>query len=108
MEADVAKYFYELGQLKRVKRSGWWLAGLRDPESVAEHAFRTAAIAYVLAAMEGANPEKAAALALFSPSFSPRLAAFRHRFELSLHALARAPRAFSPRPRASWSFAILK
>jgi hypothetical protein len=40
---DMAKYLYEAGQLKRVKRSGWWIAGVKDPESVAEHSFRTAA-----------------------------------------------------------------
>jgi putative hydrolases of HD superfamily len=65
LERDIAKYLYELGQLKRVKRSGWWIAGVKDPESVAEHSFRTAAIAYILAQMEGANPERAALIALF-------------------------------------------
>ena len=65
MEHDIAKYLYELGQLKRVKRSGWWVAGVKDPESVAEHSFRTALIAYILAQREGANPEKAALMALF-------------------------------------------
>jgi putative hydrolase of HD superfamily len=29
---DIAKYLYEIGQLKRVKRSGWWMAGITDPE----------------------------------------------------------------------------
>ena len=65
MEHDIAKYLYELGQLKRVKRSGWWIAGVRDPESVAEHSFRTALIAYILAQLEGADPEKSALMALF-------------------------------------------
>jgi putative hydrolase of HD superfamily len=54
-----------MGQLKRVKRSGWWIAGVKDPESVAEHAFRTAVIAYVLARLEGADTGKAVLLALF-------------------------------------------
>lgn len=61
MEHDIAKYLYELGQLKRVKRSGWWIAGV----SVAEHSFRTALIAYILAQLEGADPEKSALMALF-------------------------------------------
>ncbi|RPJ05184.1 MAG: HD domain-containing protein, partial [Deltaproteobacteria bacterium] len=65
MERDIAKYLYELGQLKRVKRSGWWIAGVKDPESVAEHSFRTAAIAYVLAQLEGVNPERTVLIALF-------------------------------------------
>ena len=65
MDADIAKFFYDLGQLKRVRRSGWWVAGIDDAESVAAHTFRTAAIAYVLAEIEGANPDRAAALAVF-------------------------------------------
>jgi len=65
MEHDIAKYLFELGQLKRVKRSGWWIAGVEDPESVAEHSFRTALIAYILAQLEGADPEKSALMALF-------------------------------------------
>jgi len=34
-------------------------------ESVAEHSFRTALIAYILAHLEGADPEKSALMALF-------------------------------------------
>lgn len=65
MDREVANFLYELGMLKRVQRSGWWLAGIRDPESVAEHCFRAAAIAYVLAEAEGADAGRAAVLALF-------------------------------------------
>jgi len=54
-----------MGQLKRVKRSGWWIAGVKDPESVAEHAFRTAVIAYLLAYLEGVDTGKAVLMALF-------------------------------------------
>ena len=65
MENDIAKFLYEMGQLKRVKRSGWWIAGVKDPESVAEHSFRTAAIAYLLAHLEGVDSGKAVLMALF-------------------------------------------
>jgi len=61
----VAAFFHELGQLKRVRRSGWWVAGIDDAESVAEHVWRTAAIAFVLAKLEGADPHRAAAIAVF-------------------------------------------
>lgn len=61
----MAKYLYELGHLKRVKRSGWWIAGVENPESVADHSFRTAVIAYLLAHLEGADAEKATLMALF-------------------------------------------
>ncbi len=65
MRNDIAKFLYEMGQLKRVKRSGWWIAGVKDPESVAEHSFRTAAIAYLLAHLEGVDTGKAVLMALF-------------------------------------------
>jgi putative hydrolases of HD superfamily len=63
--AGIAKYLYEIGHLKHVKRSGWWRMGVRDPESVAEHSYRTAIIGYVLASLEGADPEKTASICLF-------------------------------------------
>jgi putative hydrolase of HD superfamily len=65
VEKDIAKFLYEMGQLKRVKRSGWWIAGVKDPESVAEHTFRTAVIAYLLAHLERVDAGKAVLMALF-------------------------------------------
>jgi putative hydrolase of HD superfamily len=61
----IAHFLFEAGNLKRVQRSGWWLAGIRSPESVAEHSFRTAVIGYVLACLEGGSPERTASLCLF-------------------------------------------
>jgi len=46
---DLVHLLFEIGHLKRVARSGWWMAGVRDPESVAEHSFRCAWIGYLLA-----------------------------------------------------------
>lgn len=62
---NLINFFYEIGVLKNIKRSGWWIAGIKDPESVAEHSYRAAIIAYVLAKVEGANAEKAALICLF-------------------------------------------
>ena len=64
MEKEIAKFIYEMGQLKRVKRSGWWIAGIENPESVAEHSFRTIFIASILAQLEGVNLEKVVLMAL--------------------------------------------
>jgi putative hydrolase of HD superfamily len=61
----IPRFLFETGHLKVVSRSGWWLAGVRSPESVAEHSFRTAVIGYVLACLEGADPERTASLCLF-------------------------------------------
>lgn len=63
MEA-LARFFFEAGLLKRIKRSGWWVAGVKDPESVAEHSFRTALLGYVLALLEGADPFRTAAICM--------------------------------------------
>lgn len=70
---NIAKYFYEIGHLKHQKRSGWWRMGVRDPETVAEHSYRAAVIGYVLANMEGANPEKTACICLFHDTAETRI-----------------------------------
>jgi putative hydrolase of HD superfamily len=68
----LAGFGYELGLLKRVRRSGWWHAGVRDPESVAEHTMRAAQLAALIAAEEGADPTRAAFLALWHDSQETR------------------------------------
>lgn len=65
-EAQAAvRYGHEVGHLKLSRRTGWWRAGIRDGESVAEHSWRTALLAYIIAAAEGANPDRAAAIGVF-------------------------------------------
>lgn len=62
---NLSDFFLEVGLLKRVKRSGWWVAGIENPESVADHSFRTAIIGYVLAKMEKVSVEKVLLMCLF-------------------------------------------
>jgi putative hydrolase of HD superfamily len=62
--AALAAFGYELGLLKRIRRSRWWHVGVRDPESVAEHTLRAVQLAAVMAAEEGTDPARAALLAL--------------------------------------------
>jgi len=57
----VARLVYEQGYLKRLPRAGWLVAGVPQPESVADHSFP----AGMLAAMEGADPARATLLALW-------------------------------------------
>lgn len=59
---DPVGFIFEVGLLKRARRTGWWMAGIRDPESIAEHSFRAAVIGAVLAAMEGADPARVSLL----------------------------------------------
>jgi putative hydrolase of HD superfamily len=69
----LTNFLYEMGLLKRYKRAGWLIAGVDNPESIAEHSFRTAIIGYVLAVMEGADPAKTAALCLFHDTQETRI-----------------------------------
>jgi len=63
---EILKFFYEMGHLSRVKREGWRLLGIEDPESVADHSLRAAQIAWILAKLEGyANPNEVAAMMIF-------------------------------------------
>lgn len=66
-------YLMEMGALKRAKRSGWWIAGVKDPETIAEHSFRTAVVGSVLAMMEGADPAKVALLCTFHDTQETRV-----------------------------------
>jgi putative hydrolase of HD superfamily len=70
--ARLTEFVYEIGLLKRYKRSGWLVAGVAAPESIADHSFRAAVLAGVLAALEGASPERAILLSLFHDSQETR------------------------------------
>jgi putative hydrolase of HD superfamily len=63
---DVLSFFFEMGQLSRVKREGWRLLGIESPESIADHSLRAAQIGWILAKMEGyENPHEVAAILIF-------------------------------------------
>jgi len=76
--AALAAFGYELGVLKRIRRAGWWQAGVRDPESVAEHSMRVAQLAAIIAAEEGADPARASFLALWHDSQETRTGDLPH------------------------------
>jgi len=67
-------FIFELNHLKRQKHSGWRLAGVNDPFSIAGHVMRTAQIGYILAIMEGdANPEKVASILIVHENGEARI-----------------------------------
>ncbi len=70
---EVVRFIAEAGMLKRVKRSGWWVLGAKDGESVADHSFRCAVIGYILARMEGVPPYKVLLMSLFNDMHESRL-----------------------------------
>ena len=55
----LVKLIHEIGNLKNIPRSGWLKIGIKNPESVAEHSFRTAIIAFFIAYLETRDVEKA-------------------------------------------------
>jgi putative hydrolase of HD superfamily len=70
---DIINFLAEAGQLKRVKRSGWWVIGIKDPESVADHCFRCAVLGYLLAKMEKADPYRVLLMSLFNDIHEARI-----------------------------------
>ncbi|MFH2105718.1 MAG: HD domain-containing protein [Candidatus Micrarchaeota archaeon] len=71
---SIANYLFEVGELKRIKRSGWWLAKVKDPESVADHSHRTSVLTFILAKMEKLDPYKLCVAAVFHDVVETRLA----------------------------------
>jgi len=71
--SSMVNYLFEAGELKRIKRSGWWTAKIKDPESVAEHSFRCAIVAFFLAKMEGADPQELCSAAVFHDMHETRI-----------------------------------
>lgn len=65
MMKDVAKFFFELGTLKKTARTGWSVSGIPKPDTVASHVFRAALIGYTLAEMEKCDKDKVMKMILF-------------------------------------------
>lgn len=63
----------EAGVLKAVRRSGWWMIGIKNGESVAEHSFRTALLGYLLAKMEGVDPYPVVMMGLLNDLHEARI-----------------------------------
>ncbi len=70
--AGVAAFLFEMGHLKRLARASWLLLGIPQPETVAEHCFRAGAVGIALAALEGADVGRTAALCLLHDAHQTR------------------------------------
>ena len=71
--AAVVDYLFEAGTLKRLPRTGWLNAGIRHPETIAEHSHRTALVGAILAVMEGADPAKVALMGVLHDTQETRV-----------------------------------
>lgn len=70
---ELLQFLFEVGHLKNVQRSGWWLIGNRAPESVAEHSFRCAVLGYFLAESENLDTLKVILMCLFHDLHESRI-----------------------------------
>lgn len=61
---DLINLLLEVGTLKKVLRTGWVLKGVKNAESVADHSWRVAVIASLLAKQLNLNQEKLVKMAL--------------------------------------------
>jgi len=61
---DFLEFLRNVGDLKRIPRTGWVQAGIKEPESVADHSFRTTLLAMVLSDQMGLDTEKVVRMAL--------------------------------------------
>jgi 5'-deoxynucleotidase YfbR-like HD superfamily hydrolase/biotin operon repressor len=71
--AGIAAFLFEMGHLKHLPRSGWLLLGIPQPETVAEHSFRVGVVGMALAALEGADVGRTAALCLLHDAHETRI-----------------------------------
>ena len=63
---EFTKFLFELGQLKKIKNSGFRLVGVDNPSSVAGHSLRAAQIGYILAKLENhENPFEVCTMLVF-------------------------------------------
>jgi putative hydrolase of HD superfamily len=58
------KFLIEANKLKDMPRTGWVLMGIKNPETVAEHIFRTTIATWLLAKRRGLNVQRAMKIAL--------------------------------------------
>jgi putative hydrolases of HD superfamily len=71
--AGAATFLFEMGHLKHITRAGWLLLGIPQPETVAEHSFRVGIVGIALAALEGADVGRTAALCILHDAHETRI-----------------------------------
>ncbi|MFC2142875.1 HD family hydrolase [Candidatus Aenigmatarchaeota archaeon] len=70
---NLVKLLQEAGLLKKLKRSGFWIHGVDNPESIADHAHRATLIGYLIAKIEGADREKVMKMLIFHDLHETRI-----------------------------------
>lgn len=70
---DVAKFIFEIGTLKRTRRTWFKMEGVPEPESVADHNYRATVLGYILAKMENADANKVIKMCAFHETAETRI-----------------------------------
>jgi putative hydrolase of HD superfamily len=55
---DFIEFAKNVGKLKKIPRTGWKIRGVKNPESIADHTFRTTVLGMIIADLEKLNKEK--------------------------------------------------
>jgi len=55
---DLLNFLIEVGKLKRIKRKGWVLRDVKDPETIAAHTFRMTIMAWLFCSKKKLNLDK--------------------------------------------------
>lgn len=61
---ELIEFLTEVGKLKRIKRKGWVMRSVKEPETISDHTFRVTLMGWVLAKKEKLNIEKVMKMAL--------------------------------------------
>ena len=69
----LARLIHEAGQLKKNPRSGWLSIGIKNPESIADHSWRTSLVGFLLARMEKADEKRVIELCMLHDLHETRI-----------------------------------
>ncbi|MFA6521854.1 MAG: HD domain-containing protein [Candidatus Gracilibacteria bacterium] len=64
IDKHLADFLYELGMMKKISHCGTKFAGVKHPDSLAEHTCRAAQLGFILANLEAADAGKVSAMCL--------------------------------------------
>ena len=74
--AGIVDFIFEINNLKRFEHCGTKFVGVKNPDSIAEHVFRTMQIGFILAELEGVDALEVVKVSLFHDNGEVRVGDF--------------------------------
>ncbi len=74
--SGIVDFIFEINNLKRFEHCGTKFVGVKHPDSIAEHVFRSMQIGYIIAGLEGVDPLKVIEIGLFHDNGEVRVGDF--------------------------------